>query len=278
MIIIDVELYLKSLIKALFVLPKTKQRVWPIMKGSVRSSQLYLKRNASTILTVVGGVGVVTTTVLAIKATPKALSLLDNAKQEKGENLTKLEKIRVAAPVYIPTMISGVATLACVFGANVLNKRQQAGLMSAYALLDNSYKEYKAKVEELYGEGSNDHVKEEIAKDKYEKTEVNDGEILFYDDFSGQFFTSTLIRVAQAEYNINRDIHMRGWAELNEFYEYLDIDNIDGGDVLGWSEGGNLARYWQAWIDFNHKKVVVDDDTEYIVLTMFQEPYMEWEC
>ena len=48
-------------------------------------SKLYLKNNASTILTCVGAVGVVATTVSAVKATPKAMRLLDNAKKEKGE-------------------------------------------------------------------------------------------------------------------------------------------------------------------------------------------------
>lgn len=247
------------------------------MKGLVRSSQLYLKRNTSTILTVVGGAGVVTTTVLAIKATPKALSLLDNAKQEKGENLTKLEKVKVAAPVYIPTMVSGVATLTCIFGANILNKRYQASLISAYAFLDNSYKEYKAKVEEVYGEGSNNHIRDEIAKDKYEEVEIEDDEQLFYDDFSNRYFLSTPTKVMEAEYNVNRDIHMQGWAELNDFYKCLGIEDFEEDYGLGWSEGGNYEYYWQAWVDFNHRTVIMDNGTKYTAIMMFQEPYPGYE-
>ena len=246
------------------------------MKGLVRSSKLYLKRNASTILTVVGGAGVVTTTVLGIKATPKALLMLEDAKQEKGEDLTKLEKVKVAAPVYIPTMVSGVATLTCIFGANVLNKRQQAGLMSAYALLDSSYKEYKAKVEELYGEDATERIKVEIAKDKYEEFEIEDDEQLFYDDFSNRYFISTPTKVMQAEYNVNRDIHMRGWAELDDFYDWLGIEGLNESYELGWSEGGNYEHYWQAWIDFNHRTVIMDNGTKYTAIMMFQEPYPDY--
>lgn len=247
------------------------------MKGLVRSSQLFIKRNSPTILTVVGGVGVVTTTVLGIKATPKALLMLEDAKQEKGEDLTKLEKVKVAAPVYIPTMVSGVATLTCIFGANVLNKRYQASLISAYALLDNSYKEYRDKVVDEYGDDADNKIKDEIAKDKYEEIdigEIKEDEVLFYDEFSKRFFTASLLRVSQAEYFVNRDIQMRGWADLNEFYDYLDVDPIEGGDALGWSEGGNLAHYWQDWVDFNHTKKHMDDGTEYIKISTIQEPYM----
>ena len=247
------------------------------MKGLVRSSQLFTKRNASTILTIVGGVGVVTTTVLGIKATPKALTLLEDAKKEKGENLTTLEKVKVAAPVYIPTAISGVATLTCVFGANILNKRYQASLISAYAFIDNSYKEYKNKVEELYGEDAKERIVEEIAKDKYEKIKPEEDEILVYDEFSGQYFNTTRMKIARAEYELNRNIHMRGWADANEFYEILGLGDIDGGYVIGWSEGGNLARYWQGWVDFSHRTATMDDGTEYMILTIFQEPYICFE-
>lgn len=247
------------------------------MEGLVRSSKLYLKRNASTILTVVGGAGVVTTTVLAVKATPKALLLLDEAKQEKGRNLTVLEQILVATPVYIPTILSGVGTLACIFGANILNKSHQAGLISAYALLDNSYKEYKAKVGELYGEEATHTIQEEIAKDKYDEVKPKFDDVLVYDKFSGQYFSTSLVNLSRAEYELNRNIHMRGWADLNEFYELLGVEGIDCGEELGWSEGGNLARYWQGWVDFNHRKAVMDDGTEYIILTTFQEPYMCYE-
>lgn len=247
------------------------------MKGLVRSSQLYLKRNASTILTVVGGAGVVTTTVLGIKATPKAMKLLENAKEEKGENLTRLEKVKVVAPVYIPTVISGAATLTCIFGANILNKRYQASLMSAYALLDNSYKEYKDKVEELYGEDADDKINEELAKDKYKETELKNDEVLFYDEYSNRYFKSTILKVAQAEYNVNRDIHMRGWAELNEYYERLGLDDFDDYEALGWSEGGNYEMYWQAWVDFIHTTKVAEDGTEYIHITMFEEPYIDYD-
>ena len=247
------------------------------MKGLVRSSQLFIKRNGSTILTVVGGVGVVTTTVLGIKATPKALALIENAKKQKGEKLTKLEKIQAAAPVYIPTVVSGAATLACIFGANILNKRQQVGLASAYALLDSSYKEYKNKVQELYGEEAHNAVQEEVAKEKYEKIKPEFDELLVYDEFSGNYFSTTYIKLARAEYELNRNICMRGWADLNEFYEILGVDGIDGGDELGWSEGGNLARYWQGWVDFSHRTATMEDGTDYMILTIYQEPYICFE-
>lgn len=241
-------------------------------------SKLFIKRNSSTILTCAGAAGVVGSVVLAVKATPKALALLEEAKVEKGEDLTKIEMVKVAGPAYIPTIAVAAGTLACIFGANALNKRQQAALMSAYALIDGSYKEYKGKVDELYGEEANKRVKEEIAKDKYEEADIQtvEDEDLYYDEYSGRYFNATKFTVQQAEYRINRDIQTQGYATLNDLYAYLDIEPIDGGDELGWSEGGNYERYWQSWLDFNHHHVVMDDGLECCILSMFEEPYLDY--
>lgn len=249
------------------------------MNAILERSKQFLRRNGSTILTCVGAAGVVTTAVMAAKATPKAISLLEKAKEEKGEDLTKLEKVKVAGPAYIPTVVVGAATIACVFGSNVLNKKQQAGLASAYALLDSSYKEYKKKVEELYGEEANQKVTEEIAKDKYEESDIEheDGKWLFYDDFSGRYFNAKPEVVQAAEYQLNRDLFMRGWVTLNEYYEYLNIEPIDGGDVLGWSIDSNLEMYWQEWIDFGHHKTTMDDGLECTIIYFFLEPVPNYD-
>lgn len=249
------------------------------MNKLVHQSRSYVKRNASTILTCIGGAGVLATSVMAVKATPKALNLIKDAKEKKGEELTKLEVIKVASPAYIPSILIGASTLACIFGANALNKRQQAGLMSAYALLDRSYKDYKHKVEDVLGREKEEEIRHEIAKDAYKENDirVEDDTILFYDEFSKRYFESTLYKVQFAEYMINRDIQMMGWATLNDFYEMLDIPPIEGGEVLGWSEGGNLARYWQSWIDFSHSTTVMDDGLECKILSLFMEPYIGYE-
>ena len=145
----------------------------------------------STVLTCIGAAGVVATSVMAVKATPKATQLLKDAEEEKGEKLTKLEVVKTAAPAYAPAVVTGVATVACIFGANVLNKHQQAAMASAYALLDRTYKTYSNKVSELYGEESSAEIKEALAKDEYEEIaeeERAEDEDLFFDFNTLQYF------------------------------------------------------------------------------------------
>lgn len=246
----------------------------------IRRSRLFLKRNSATILTCVGAAGVVVTTVSAVKATPKAMALLEVARGEKGEDLTKWEIVKTAGPVYIPAIIFGASTITCIFGANVLNKRQQAALASAYALLNKTHNIYKEKVNDLYGEEADQNVRTEIAKDRYEDeppVTLGEDEELYYDEFGERYFNATPYKVQFAEYRLNRDIQTQGWSTLNDFYESIGIEPIDGGDALGWSEGGNYAKYWQSWVDFNHHKVVMDDGLECTILSFFEEPYHDYE-
>lgn len=244
------------------------------MNRLLNASKLFIRKNGSTILTCIGGVGVVATSVVAVKATPKALMMLENAREEKGEDLTKFEVICAAAPAYIPAVLVGASTIACIFGASILNKRQQASLMSAYALIDNSYKEYKSKVVDLYGDEVDSRVREGIAKDKYAGdggTSDNDN-VLFYDEFSGRYFESTTADVLKAEYEINKKLTTWGGAYLNEFYELVGLPKTDFGDHLGWSAAGMYEMYWEQWLDFNHEKFMLDDGLEGYIITFGQEP------
>ena len=243
------------------------------MNNLLHSTGVFLKRNAPTILTSIGGVGVIATSIMAVKATPKAIRLIEEAKEEKGENLTKAEVIRVAGPVYIPSVITGVATIACIFGANALNKRHQAALMSAYALLDSSYKDYKNKVKDLYGEGADQKVRADVAKDKFKDDELyheDDGKQLFYDEYSNRYFRATNETVLRAEYEINRILAEDCYATLNEYYDLLDIPKVDCGGYVGWS---SAQMYW---INFRHEKVEIDDGLECYIISI-TEPLVDFE-
>jgi hypothetical protein len=214
---------------------------------------------------------------MAVKATPKAIKLIEHAEEEKGEKLTTGEKVQVAGPVYIPSILIGASTLACIFGANALNQKKQAALMSAYALLDNSYKEYKNKVKELYGEEAESEVIKGIAKDKYDERDisVSDNNQLFFDYYSGQYFESTMEEVIAAEYAVNRTISLTGECSLSLYYEALDIPSVEHGDYLGWSAGGLQMMAWSDWLDFEHEKVILEDGLECCIIKMSVEPMYE---
>lgn len=239
------------------------------------NTKQFFKRNAGTILSCVGGAGVIATSLLTVKATTKAVRLLDEAKQEKGEDLTKMEIVKTAGPVYISPIAFGVATISCIVGANILNKRAQASLIGAYTMLNTSYKEYADKVEELYGEGANQAVEEAIFEDKAENEDTKTQ--LFYDEYSKQYFESTLFQVQKAQYMLNRELVMGDCAYLNEWYRFLDIPEVENGWDLGWTTGACLDMYWQPWVDFKYADMVTDDGRECKSIIFHCEPIDDFE-
>lgn len=240
----------------------------------------FFKKNASTILTYAGGIGVIATSIMAAKAAPKALDILKEAEEEKGEKLTKFETVLTGAPIYIPTALMGIATITCIFGANIFNKRTQAALISGYALLDSSYKDYQNKVTEIYGKNADRDVKNEIVKDRYQDADIedtdDDDKTLFYDTFSQRYYRVTSEATVRAEHDINKILNERGAASLNEYYDLLGIPTVDYGEHIGWSSAQMYETYWNSWLHFTKTKVIMDDGLECVIVD-FTEPFINFE-
>lgn len=238
--------------------------------------QLY--RSSPTILTVVASVGVIVTTITAVRATPKAVKLLKEAELEKGENLTKVEIIRVAGPSYIPSALLGISTIVCIFGANALNQRKQASLMSAYVMLNESYKQYRKSAKIVYGEDADDKIHVEMAKDAMVATydwgyqvynmdmDSESERLLFYDLSSKKYFRTTMAAVLNAQYHVNRNLAIRGDCSLNEYLSFLGVEGIDGGDDLGWNISYMVEEMDCYWLDFDNYKSTLEDGLECIII------------
>lgn len=258
------------------------------MNAYVQKAGKFIKHNGATILTIAGGVGVVATTVTAIKATPKALQKLEEAEKEKGETLTKWEKVKTAGPTYIPTIAIGAGTVMCVIGVHLLTSKTQANVASAYALIERSYSEYKDKLIELYGQETHDEIVDAIAAEKAENVGIRTpGYVsqsslfvdercgrnrLFYDEFGDRFFETTLEQVISAQYHLNRNYCLRGYSVLNEFYDFLGLEPTDHGDELGWCayDDGTF------WVEFNNRQTEINGQ-ECIVIEMPYAPDLEWK-
>lgn len=232
----------------------------------------YLKLKGPTILTAAGIVGVVVTAVEAGKATPKALMLLDEAQENKqerdGEDLTKLEVVKVVLPVFVPTIIAGTSSIACIAGANILNQRKQAALTSAYYLTKSAFDNYRNKTIELKGEEVDEEIQKAIINDRLANTTVTyeHPEMLFYDSVSGECFCSTEKKVLEAFYHFNRNFKLRGYVTYNELCDFLEISRQDYGDALGWSDYMGEITYGYVHIDYHLKRDVFDNGYEYFVI------------
>lgn len=217
-----------------------------------------LIKKAPTILTVVGAVGMVATVVLAVSETPKALEVIENAKKNQEEPMTKFDMVKATAPIYIPAALTGAATLGCFFGANVLSAKQIESLNGALLSAVTYHQAYREKCIDIAGSEVDEQIRTELAR-KFPNVHVNnldipDQKCIWLDEDTGETIEAYEREIMDAEYHINRNYILHGGVSLNEFREMLGFtQTLDGEDRGWWMEDGYM------WIDFYHVEISRDD-------------------
>lgn len=239
----------------------------------------------SAILTGVSIAGVAVTSILASKATVKAVSEIRLTRDFYNENdpISKEEALSVWKH-YIPTAISGVVTVGCIIASNRITAQQIAAVTGAATLLNGVYKKNKDKLKEIIGDDAFDKlktgVKKAIVEDEAKKNDVaeprSDETLLFYEEHFGQFFEKTMLEVQDAEYQLNRKLAIDGEATLNDFFEFLGLDRFKAADALGWSVESICTSNHPAWIDFEHELIETDDGLECRVITIVDQPSVNY--
>lgn len=250
-----------------------------------------LSKHAPEILTGIGIAGMVTTTVLAVKATPKALQLIEAKKQEVFDDidpaeipsnnisydeiqLKPLEVVKVAWKPYIPAAITGVTSIACIIGASSVNVRRNAALATAYQLSQTALTEYKEKVVETIGEKKEQIIKDKIAKEKIEKNPISKkgdiiitekGNTLCYDAISGRYFKSDVDQIKKVVNELNRQMLTDMYISLNQFYIALGLSTTTLGDELGWNIDNGL-------IELDISAQMAEDDTPCVAIDYLIAP------
>lgn len=226
----------------------------------MNKTEHFLKKNSSTILAFIGSGGVIITAVLAVKATPKALKLIENEKRHK-QDLTKLEIVKIAWKPYIPAIVAGASTITCILGSNYLNLKNQASIMSAYALLDSSYKEYREKTKEVYGDDA--QIRQKVIESRFdESVHTNGEETLFFDYQSLRFFESTFEDVLKAEHLFLHNYGINGVTNLNEYYKYVGLEPTDYGNIMGWSSLESHDVYGYEDLQIDYEKITMTNGLE----------------
>lgn len=228
----------------------------------------FIRQNKSSILAIAGAIGMVASVGLAIRNTAKYKDIMRYPSKE-DKPMDNVERLKVAVPLYFPVILLTGGSLACIIGATVLNAKHQRSMMAAYILLENSFKQYKDKVVELYGSDAPKKVETETTNDKFEEKKPqlkNSENDLFYDEYRGEFFESTLDTVREAMYHVNRNFILRGYTTLNEVYDFLNLPHTEQGDILGWSADYGWCYYGYSWIDYYCERRESRDGTEYYAM------------
>jgi hypothetical protein len=205
-----------------------------------------LAKHSPEILTGVGIAGMITTTVLAVRATPKAMMLIEEKKQADGvEKLKAVEVVKTTWRCYVPTIVTGALATSCLIGATNVSIRRSAALATAYKLSETALTEYREKVVEAVGEKKEQVIKEKVGQSRLEKDPVSTSEVIItkkgntlcYDYMSGRYFESDIDLIKSAQNNVNERLinSFCGSVSLNDLYDELNLEHIGIGDTLGWN-------------------------------------------
>lgn len=237
-------------------------------------------KHSPEILAGVGVVGVIASTVMACKATTKLSYILEESKDQldqiktvavdpayadkyseddakKDTTITYVQTGVKVAKLYAPSVILGVGSLGCLLASNNILKKRNAALSAAYMTVDKSFKEYRKRVADRFGEEVEKEIRYNIKAKEVATVDENGNEVTetvkvmdgtddpnTYSDYARFFDESCAAWQNDAEYNLtflkaqqqyaNDLLKSRGRLFLNEVYRMLGIDETKAGQVVGW--------------------------------------------
>lgn len=256
----------------------------------VDDAKKIMTRNSPEILMGIGIMGMVSSTVMAVRATPKALILIEEEKRringEILESTGKTVKVRKLRPIdtvkvtwkcYIPAAVMAGISIGCLVGASKVNMRRNAALATAYAVSESTLKAYQKKVLEVIGEKKDDAIRDAVAKERVEKHPVKSSEVIItgsgdtlcYDVLSGRYFKSDIEKLRRTENELNRRLRDEIFISLNEFYYEIGLDGIKIGDDVGW----NIDN---GYVEMNFSSQLAADGTPCLVVDYLVGPEYDY--
>lgn len=227
----------------------------------------FMKKNLPQILTgaaIATGTGAV---IVTVPATVKSVRACDQAKLEKGSDLTKGEVIKTVWKYYIPTVALGVTSITCVVMSNVESSKRIAALATAYAMSEEKLEGVRKKLLDKIGaDKASDILSSATQEDANKANPEIEGEDwktlpasaileredipenfpsikpLWFDAQSGRYFRATQADIDNAVNRTNASLNCYDTLSINDFYDDLGLTHTDAGYKFGWIGGHDIIR------------------------------------
>ena len=282
---------------------KNKTEIMKSVNGVTSKAVMKLKKHSPEILVVAGIAGTVVSAVLACKATTKVAEILDETKgtldtihegmetgaingqeytNEDGKKDTVVVYAQTGmklAKLYGPAIILGTLSITSILASNNILRKRNVALGAAYAAIDKSFKEYRGRVIERFGEQVDTELKYGIKAKKFEEIEVDPetgkekkvkktvmvADPNLQSDYAVYFDSKSRNYETNPDYNrmflkaqqafANDKLQTRGHLFLNEVLDDLDLPRTPAGQIVGWTKDGP-----DGYVNF--RIVEVERDTE----------------
>ena len=265
---------------------KNKTEIMKSVNGVASKTVMKLKKHSPEILVVAGFAGTVVSAVLACKATTKVAEILDETNgtldtihegmktgaingqeytTEDGKKDTVVVYAQTGmklAKLYGPAIILGTLSITSILASNNILRKRNVALGAAYAAIDKSFKEYRGRVIERFGEQVDTELKYGIKAKKFEEIEVDPetgkekkvkktvmvADPNLQSDYAVYFDSKSRNYETNPDYNrmflkaqqafANDKLQTRGHLFLNEVLDDLDLPRTPAGQIVGWTKDG----------------------------------------
>lgn len=265
---------------------KNKTEIMKSVNGVASKTIMKLKKHSPEILVVAGIAGTVVSAVLACKATTKVAEILDETKGTldtihegmktgaiNGQEYTTEDGKKDTVVVYAQTgmklaklygsaIILGTLSITSILASNNILRKRNVALGAAYAAIDKSFKEYRGRVIERFGEQVDTELKYGIKAKKFEEIEVDPetgkekkvkktvmvADPNLQSDYAVYFDSKSRNYETNPDYNrmflkaqqafANDKLQTRGHLFLNEVLDELDLPRTPAGQIVGWTKDG----------------------------------------
>jgi hypothetical protein len=233
--------------------------------------------NSPELLIGMGLAGMLSSTIMACKATPKVYEMILDERtirhRNKEPEMTKRDVVKIAWKPYIPAAIGFGVSAACILGANSINSKRNATLLTAYKIGERALIEYKDKVVEVIGEERELEIRDAVSRDRIKKDPINSngviitgkGDSLCYDMIFGRYFRCDIDTINRAINDLNFTMINDMYVSVNDFYELIGLDCIPAGFEMGWNIGDGK-------IDVHYSTQITDDNQLCLVINFNNLP------
>lgn len=253
--------------------------------GTISKVGLQLRKHSPEILITAGIVGTIASAVIACKASTKVSSIIDDTKEQldavheakdkyidnptdNEETVYTMDDVKKdtaiiyiqtgvkLAKLYIPAVALGALSLSCIVVSNNILRKRNIALAAAYTALDTSYKEYRNRVVERFGEEIDKQFRHGIKAIEIVETSTDENgnettstktinTVEGCSDYARYFEAGTspywekesayneMFLEAQQNYANDR-LKANGYLFLNDVYESLGFEKTKAGQIVGW--------------------------------------------
>ena len=211
------------------------------------STRRGVKQNSPLILSVAAAAGTLVTAYLTARASFKAAEMIREEESKggtAGDPKQRLkERTKLVWKLYIPPVLSGTSTIACIVGSNRVASGKLMAANAAYAVAERTFAEYRDKVIEQHGANKEQAIRDQIAEDKVKATApssevllVGSGHILCCELHTMRYFQADTTILLKACNTINAKVNSHGYATLSDFYYEVGLEVTSDSSNLGWKD------------------------------------------